>query len=200
MKRAAIGNLLVQGTCLCLAGTMCAQITGHAPAPRFQSLDLHESLTDEQKGQCRRAADVVEKAYGDLPPDTTRMIAKMVEHTENIVRRCTQLAPFEKDADLHVLSLLAILHDIGYATEPKTHMRESARVSASILAEMELDQEMITRIVTMISHHDNAEPMLKTPEGRVLIVAHRIGKTTIAGQAAYDAQVNEIMLESKDRR
>jgi uncharacterized protein len=101
------------------------------------------------------------------------------DHTERVLRLCLRIGRKEK-ADLGILKLAALLHDIGRAEEDRTHGRvchseAGAKLAARILSAEGLDAEAIARIVHCIETHryrKNAAPA--TLEARILFDADKL--------------------------
>jgi uncharacterized protein len=101
------------------------------------------------------------------------------DHTERVLQLCLRIGRREK-ADLGVLRLAALLHDIGRAEEDRTsgricHAEAGARSAARILAAEGLDAAGIDRVTHCIATHrfrKNAVPA--TLEARILFDADKL--------------------------
>ena len=101
------------------------------------------------------------------------------EHTERVYALCLRIGKKEK-ANLEVLKLSALLHDIGRKEETKSrgkvcHAEKGAVLAKSILEKYELDGELIEQIVQCISTHrfrGGKIPQLK--EAKILFDADKL--------------------------
>jgi uncharacterized protein len=108
------------------------------------------------------------------------------DHTERVLRLCLRIGRKEK-ADLGILKLAAVLHDIGRAEEDRTHGRvchseAGARLAAEILRAEGVDEAAIARIVHCIETHrfrKGAAPA--TLEARVLFDADKLDSIGAVG-------------------
>ena len=108
------------------------------------------------------------------------------DHTERVLRLCLRIGRREK-ADLFVLRLAAILHDIGRAEEDRSHGRrchaeagaEKARV---LLAGRGLPADLIERVVHCIAAHRYRKAVKpETLEARVLFDADKLDSIGAVG-------------------
>jgi uncharacterized protein len=101
------------------------------------------------------------------------------DHTGRVLHLCLRIGRKEK-ADLGILKLAAVLHDIGRAEEDRTngrvcHSEAGARLAAKILKAEGVDEARIARIVHCIETHSfrkNAAPA--TLEARILFDADKL--------------------------
>jgi uncharacterized protein len=108
------------------------------------------------------------------------------DHTERVLRLCLRIGRREK-ADLAVLQLAALLHDIGRAEEDRSngricHAEAGARKAAKILAAEGLDAATVARVTHCIETHrfrKNAVPA--TPEARILFDADKLDSIGAVG-------------------
>jgi uncharacterized protein len=101
------------------------------------------------------------------------------DHTERVLRLCLRIGRKEK-ADLGILKLAAVLHDIGRAEEDRTHGRvchseAGARLAAGILSAEGVDAESIARVVHCIeTHRFRKDAAPATLEAKVLFDADKL--------------------------
>jgi uncharacterized protein len=108
------------------------------------------------------------------------------DHTERVLRLCLRIGAREK-ADLDVLRLAAVLHDIGRAEEDASdgricHSEAGAVRAAAILRAHGVDETALARIVHCIATHrfrKNAVPA--TTEARVLFDADKLDSIGAVG-------------------
>jgi len=101
------------------------------------------------------------------------------DHTERVLRLCVRIGRKEK-ADLGILKLAAVLHDIGRAEEDRTngrvcHSEAGARLAAEILKAEGVAETRIARIVHCIATHrfrKDASPA--TLEARILFDSDKL--------------------------
>lgn len=79
------------------------------------------------------------------------------DHTERVLSLCLQLGRKEK-ADLNILRLAAVLHDIGREAEDKTngricHGARGAVLASEILERLGLDRKTVDRVAHCIAAH-----------------------------------------------
>jgi uncharacterized protein len=101
------------------------------------------------------------------------------DHTERVLHLCLRLGRKEK-ADLFVLTLAALLHDIGRADEDRSHGRRchaeaGAARARAILERHALPAELIDRVVHCIAAHRYRKAVKpETPEARILFDADKL--------------------------
>ncbi len=108
------------------------------------------------------------------------------DHTERVLSLCLHIGRRE-GADLTILRLAALLHDIGRAEEDKSngrvcHAEAGAKEARVILARHGLDEAMIDSIVHCIGTHrfrKAAKP--ETLEARILFDADKLDSIGAAG-------------------
>jgi uncharacterized protein len=108
------------------------------------------------------------------------------DHTERVLRICLRIGRREK-ADLAILKLAALLHDIGRAEEDRTHGRvchseAGSRIAARILAAEGVDAASIARVRHCIETHryrKNAVPA--TLEAEILFDADKLDSIGAVG-------------------
>ena len=108
------------------------------------------------------------------------------DHTERVLELCLRIGRKEK-ADLEVLRLAAILHDIGREAEDKSggrvcHGARGAVLAAGILKRHGLERDSISRIVHCIAAHrfrSRQEP--ESLEAKVLFDADKLDSIGAVG-------------------
>lgn len=108
------------------------------------------------------------------------------DHTSRVLRLCLHIGRAEK-ADLEILTLAALLHDIGRAEEDRSngkicHSEASAREARAILARHGLAADRIERVVHCIEAHrfrKNVPPV--TLEARILFDADKLDSIGAVG-------------------
>jgi len=101
------------------------------------------------------------------------------DHTERVLRLALHIGEAE-GADMNVLNLAALLHDIGRHKEDKSfgeicHAEEGARMAQDLLRQHSVDENVIERVVHCIEHHrfrDKKEP--DTLEAKILFDADKL--------------------------
>ncbi len=111
-------------------------------------------------------------------------------HVTRVYNLCLEIAKYEKNVDLEVLKISALLHDIARLKEytDKTgkidHAFESAKVAERILKKMKYPKEKIEKIKhCIVSHRFRGNNTPKTIEAKILYDADKldvIGATGIA--------------------
>jgi uncharacterized protein len=108
------------------------------------------------------------------------------DHTERVLHLCLHIGRREK-ADLLVLRLAALLHDIGRDEEDRSHGRRchaeaGAAKAGPILARHGLPEELIGRIVHCIAaHRYRNEVHPETLEARILFDADKLDSIGAVG-------------------
>jgi len=108
------------------------------------------------------------------------------DHTERVLRLCLHIGRREK-ADLSILRLAAVLHDIGRAEEDRSngqscHAEAGAREARAILGRHGLPEETIARVVHCIGAHRYRKAVRpETLEARVLFDADKLDSIGAAG-------------------
>ena len=108
------------------------------------------------------------------------------DHTERVLRLCRRIGTREK-ADLFVLTLAAMLHDIGRAEEDRSrgrrcHAEAGAAQAGTILAGRGLPEDLIGRIVHCIAAHRYRKAVKpETLEARVLFDADKLDSIGAVG-------------------
>ncbi len=108
------------------------------------------------------------------------------DHTARVLRLCRHIGRAEK-ADLEILTLAALLHDIGRSEEDRSngkirHADASARLAREILARRGLGRDRIERVVHCIEAHSfrkNLPPA--SLEARVLFDADKLDSIGAVG-------------------
>jgi uncharacterized protein len=108
------------------------------------------------------------------------------DHTERVLHLCLRIGKREK-ADLFVLMLAAILHDIGRAEEDRSngrrcHAAAGAERARTILAKHGLPEDLIERVVHCIAAHRYRKAVKpETLEARVLFDADKLDSIGAVG-------------------
>lgn len=119
------------------------------------------------------------------------------EHTERVHNLCVHIGKQEK-ADMAVLRLAAILHDIGREDQDRVngeicHAERGAALARELLQRHKIEEEMIDRIVHCIETHrfrNNKAPQSK--EAKILFDADKldaIGATGIGRAFLFAGEV-----------
>lgn len=101
------------------------------------------------------------------------------DHTERVLNLCLRIGKTEK-ADLEILGLAALLHDIGREEETKSkggicHAELSAKMAEEILTEQKLKREKIEEILhCIICHRNKNRGKIKTLEAKILFDANKL--------------------------
>ncbi|MFH1500855.1 MAG: HD domain-containing protein [archaeon] len=120
------------------------------------------------------------------------------EHTERVLNMCLRLGEKEK-ADLEVLRLAAVLHDIGREQEHISkgkicHAQTGSELAKDILLRYNLDNEKINKIIHCIqSHRYRGDNLPKSKEAKILFDADKldaIGATGIGRAFLFAGSVN----------
>ncbi|MEM2210499.1 MAG: HD domain-containing protein [Nitrososphaerales archaeon] len=111
---------------------------------------------------------IYEKAYNFSKESLKNEKVSNLDHTLRVLKWCERIGMEEK-ADLEVLRLAAILHDVAVPkVGRKKHCEESAKMAKNLLAE-DLPKDKLEKIIGAISTHSkfvNGEP--KTKEAKIL--------------------------------
>ncbi len=110
------------------------------------------------------------------------------QHTLRVYRLCERIGP-EEGADMFVLRAAALLHDIGRCFQDESrgricHARKGAELAAGLLADLDVDPDLIAGIIHCIRTHrfrDGLEP--ETIEARVLFDADKLDAIGAVGVA-----------------
>ena len=110
------------------------------------------------------------------------------EHTLRVYRLCRDLGPRE-GADMVVLSVAALLHDVGRCHQDTSrgavcHAQQGARMAADLVADLPLSQAQKTNVVHCVrAHRFRSEPHPETIEARVLFDADKLDAIGAVGIA-----------------
>jgi len=108
------------------------------------------------------------------------------DHTERVYRLCLRIGRKEK-ADLRVLELAALLHDIGREEEDRSngkicHGRTGAALARGILERHGLDRATVRAVVHCIrTHRFRKRALPRTLEARVLFDADKLDSIGAVG-------------------
>jgi uncharacterized protein len=128
------------------------------------------------------------------------------DHTERVLRLCLRIGKREK-ADLEILKLAAVLHDIGRPEEDRTsgkvcHSEAGAALARKILAAHGVEDEKIARVVHCIeTHRFRKKTVPATKEAKILFDADKldsIGAVGIGRAFLFAGEVGA-RLHNKDR-
>jgi uncharacterized protein len=131
------------------------------------------------------------------------------DHVERVYNLCLYIGKKE-NADLEVLKLAALLHDVARIEEQESkgkicHAKRSAEIAREILKKHNLDKEKIEKIVHCIeAHRKKGEKIPETLEAKILFDADgldALGATGIgrlflyAGEIGSRLHVRDVNLE-----
>jgi uncharacterized protein len=108
------------------------------------------------------------------------------DHTERVLRLCLRIGKKEK-ADLGVLKLAALLHDIGRGEEDRSngkvcHSRTGAALANKLLVRFGLDPGVIREVVHCIrTHRFRKRAVPRTLEARILFDADKLDSIGAVG-------------------
>ncbi len=108
------------------------------------------------------------------------------DHTERVLRLCLRIGKKEK-ADLDVLRLAALLHDIGRHDEDRTagavcHARRGAALAAALLKKHGLPAPVVEAVVHSIrTHRFRKRAVPETLEARILFDADKLDSIGAVG-------------------
>ncbi len=108
------------------------------------------------------------------------------DHTERVLELCLRIGRREK-ADLEVLRLAAVLHDIGREEEDKSggtlcHGARGAALAAEILKRHGIEKETIARVVHCIAaHRFRGRHRPETLEAKILFDADKLDSIGAVG-------------------
>ena len=102
------------------------------------------------------------------------------EHVERVLRTATFLAEQEK-ADLELVQVGALLHDIGWVVG-QPHHENGAELANEILKEIDYPEERREKVVKIVLHHDlDFREKLETLEEKIVWDADKIDILGILG-------------------
>jgi uncharacterized protein len=108
------------------------------------------------------------------------------DHTERVLRLCLRIGKREK-ADLTILELAALLHDIGRGAEDESngrvcHGREGAVLARELLERRGLDARFVNRVVHCIrTHRFRQKAAPRTLEAGILFDADKLDSIGAVG-------------------
>lgn len=108
------------------------------------------------------------------------------DHTERVYRLCLRLGKRE-GADLDILKLAALLHDVGRLEEDKSnglvcHGKAGAKIAREILKKHKVNAGIINKVIHCIkSHRFRRGTKPKTTEARVLFDADKLDSIGAVG-------------------
>jgi uncharacterized protein len=110
------------------------------------------------------------------------------DHTERVLRLCERIGPVE-GADMPVLQMAALLHDIGRAHQDRSgggicHARRGAAMARPIVARLALDRARRDNLIHCIAaHRFRTGPAPESIEARVLFDADKLDAIGAVGVA-----------------
>ncbi|MBW2554141.1 MAG: HD domain-containing protein, partial [Deltaproteobacteria bacterium] len=108
------------------------------------------------------------------------------EHTERVCNLCMHIGKEEK-ADIEVLKLAAILHDIGREYQDKTngrvcHAEKGALLARELLGKHAMDKERIDKVIHCIEcHRFRGDRIPQSKEAKVLYDADKLDSIGAVG-------------------
>ena len=108
------------------------------------------------------------------------------EHTERVYNLCMHIGKEEK-ADMEILKLAAILHDIGREYQDKTngrvcHAEKGALLARELLGKHAMDKERIDKVIHCIEcHRFRGDRIPQSKEARVLYDADKLDSIGAVG-------------------
>ena len=108
------------------------------------------------------------------------------DHTQRVLRLCLRIGKKEK-ADLEILKLAAVLHDIGRSEEDRTngricHSEAGAALARKILEAHGVPEEKIGRVIPCIeTHRFRKKAVPATKEAKVLFDADKLDSIGAVG-------------------
>lgn len=108
------------------------------------------------------------------------------EHTQRVYNLCLDLGKKE-NADMEILELAAILHDIGRREQDKSsgkicHAEKGAVLAREILKEHKIDEEKIDKIIHCIeTHRFRGDKIPESKEAKVLFDADKLDSIGAVG-------------------
>ncbi|MCK4521698.1 MAG: HD domain-containing protein [Nanoarchaeota archaeon] len=127
-------------------------------------------------------------------------------HTERVYNLAVRIAESEKDVDIKVVKLAALLHDVARFKETKEskicHAEEGSKMAKEILTEEGYDKEIINHVCDCISTHRYSKQLTpKSKEAAILQDADRLdvlgaitigrifGSGLMKGRPMYDPNI-----------
>ncbi|MHB8903870.1 MAG: HD domain-containing protein [Patescibacteria group bacterium] len=107
-------------------------------------------------------------------------------HVQRVLNLALHIGKKEK-ADLNILSLACLLHDVGRKEEMKSkgkfcHAEKGAEIAAKILQKRKIDQDIIDNIThCIVSHRYRNQHIPKTIEAKVLFDSDKIDSIGAVG-------------------
>ena len=108
------------------------------------------------------------------------------EHTERVYNLCMHIGKEEK-ADMEILKLAAILHDIGREYQDKTngricHAEKGALLAGELLGKHAMDKEKIDKVIHCIEcHRFRGDRIPQSKEAKVLYDADKLDSIGAVG-------------------
>lgn len=164
-----------------------------------------------QKRPSKKRADFSERLFNQIQREARLFFhdsrgSHDWDHTERVLQLCLRIGPKEK-ADLGILKLAAVLHDIGRSEEDRTngkvcHSEAGAALARTILGAHGVPEDAITRVAHCIeTHRFRKKAVPATKEAKVLFDADKldsIGAVGIGRAFLFAGEVGA-RLHNKDR-
>lgn len=159
--------------------------------------DCHEKRSSESPAKSARDLAGHSRATGDMIAAVRSTAAAFFsgargshdwDHTRRVYRLCDRIGPAEQ-ADIEVVRIAALLHDIGRERQDTSngricHAREGARLARPIVAELPLTERQKQNILHCISaHRFRGRQAPETLEARVLFDADKLDAIGAVGVA-----------------
>lgn len=134
-------------------------------------MNYEKALYDFLKKSCERHSRRIQKEFCSKNPTYNDIL----EHTEFVCNLALKMGK-ELNADLEILKVSALLHDVGITVnDSEVHALESAKIAKKILENTEFPKEKIEKVVYAISvHSDLSSTPIKTLEAKILWDADKI--------------------------
>jgi uncharacterized protein len=123
---------------------------------------------------CRR----VEAKVQALLANDRQSVAHRFDHVMRVLANAEAIAKFYSEADIEILTLAVLLHDIDQPFDDKAnHVTYSATAADKILSELSYPADRIQRVVQVIREHSTETIEVSKPssiEARILFDADKI--------------------------
>jgi len=137
--------------------------------------------------------DIADKVKKILQKSPNQSVAHRWEHAERVCKEAINIAKEESQADLEVLKIAALLHDIDHPyNKKKEHVQRSVKKAERILMNISYPKNKLKRVLEVISTHssEDVNPP-ETIEGKILLDADKldgVGATGIARVLTFCGQ------------
>ncbi|GBC63521.1 phosphohydrolase [Desulfonema ishimotonii] len=141
----------------------------------YRQADSEANLVEQVRAQVRHFFEDARGSHG-------------WDHTRRVCRLCEQIGAAEQ-ADMTVLRIAALLHDIGRADQDRAngeicHARQGAKRAVPLLRPLDLSAERKENILHCIRcHRFRGENVPETPEAKVLFDADKLDGIGAVGVA-----------------